>query len=81
MHLLLGFDDRWLAKTLVQVSAHWYWWKNWLTSTHCSQKTFYFFSVSNGPTSILSDHRRIKTQGITSATCTIQISIYFEMNR
>ena len=29
----------------------------------------------------MSVHRNIKTQGITSAACAIQISIYFEMNR
>ena len=27
------------------------------------------------------DHRNIKTQGITSVACAIEISIYFEMNR
>ena len=36
-------------------SAHCYSWQAWLISMHCSQKTFHFLSVSNGPTSILSD--------------------------
>ena len=26
-------------------------------------------------------HRNIKTQGITSSACAIQVSIYFEMDR
>ena len=29
--------------------------QTWLISMHCSHKTFYFLSVSDGPTSILSD--------------------------
>ena len=51
----MGFDDRWPAKTLTQISTHWYSWQIWLMSMDCSQKTFNFLSVSNGPTSILSD--------------------------
>ena len=55
IHLLLGFDDRWLAKTLTQTSAHWYSWQTCLIVMHCSQKTFHLLSVSNGPASILSN--------------------------
>ena len=51
----MAFDDHWIARTLTQISAHWYSWQTWLISMHCSQKTFHFLSVSNGPTSILSD--------------------------
>ena len=50
----MGFDDRWLARTLTQISAHWYSWQTWSISMHCSQKAFHFLIVSNGPTSILS---------------------------
>ena len=55
IHLLLGFDDRCLAKSNTQISAHWCSWRSWLTAMHCSQKTFHFLSVSNDPISILSD--------------------------
>ena len=55
MHLLLDIDDRWLAKTLTQISVHWHSWQTWLILMHWPQKKFHFFSVSNGPTSILSD--------------------------
>ena len=48
------FDDCRLAKTHTRISAHWYSWQTWLISMNCSQKTFHFFSVSNGLTSILS---------------------------
>ena len=51
----MGLDYLWLPKTLTQNSAHWYSWQTWLISMHCSQKTFHFLSVSNGPTSILLD--------------------------
>ena len=51
----MGFDNRWIAKTLTQISANWYSWQAWLISMHCSQETFHFLSVSNGPTSMLSD--------------------------
>ena len=51
----MGFDDRWLAKTLTQISANWYSRQTWLISMHCSQKTIHFVSVSNGPRSILLD--------------------------
>ena len=51
----MGFDDRWLTKTLTQISAHWYPWHNWLISMHCSKKMFHFLSASNGPILILSD--------------------------
>ena len=55
IHLLLGFDDHWLAKTLTQILAHWYSCQTWLISMHRSQKALHFLSVSNGPTYILSD--------------------------
>ena len=48
-------DDRWLTKTLTQISAHKYSWQTWLISTQCSQKTSHVLSVSNGLTSVLSD--------------------------
>ena len=51
----MGFYDRWLNKTLTQISAHWCSWQTLLKFMHCSQKTFNFFSVSNGGTSIVSD--------------------------
>ena len=49
IHLLLGFADRWLAKTLTQMPAHWYSCQVWFIFMHCSQKTFHFLSVSNSP--------------------------------
>ena len=55
IHLLLGFDGHWLVKILTQISAHWYSWQTWLIALDCSQKTFHFLSVANGPTSILSN--------------------------
>ena len=55
IHLLLSFDDRWLAKTLTQISAHWCSRQTSLISMHCSQKTFNFLNFLNGPTSVLSD--------------------------
>ena len=51
----MGFDDRWLTKTLTQISAHWYPWHTWLISMHCSKKMFHFLSASNGSILILSD--------------------------
>ena len=51
----MGFDDHWLTRTLTQISTHWYPWQTWLIYMHCSQKAFHFLSVSNRPTSILSD--------------------------
>ena len=55
MHLLLGFQDRWLVKTVTQISAHWYSWQTWLIPMHYFQKTFHFLNVPNGSTSVLSD--------------------------
>ena len=51
----MGFHNCWLAKTVMQISAHWYSWQTRLISIHCSQKTFHFLSVSNAPTYILSN--------------------------
>ena len=51
----MSFDDRWLAKTLTQTSTQRCSWQTWLIAMHCSQKTFHFLSVSNDPTSILSN--------------------------
>ena len=45
----MGFVDRWpkLSRRCHPTDTHG---KTWLIAIHCSQKTFHFLSVSNGPT-------------------------------